>query len=317
MKYLITGGNGFIGSHLTLKLINEGHEVTVLDNFFTSPEGRLNNTGANVIRGSIMDENLLKGLIENCDYVIHLAAVVGVRLAMANGIDGLRLSCQGSDNILKYATLFDKDVLVTSSSAVYGKITADSVSEEDDSLIGCSTKPSWMYSIEKLAEEHMCLSYHREHNTKVKICRLFNVIGPNQSKYYGMVVPNFITSALKNEPLQVYGDGKHTRTFAYIDDILDGLQMVIDNGKIGEIYNIGGTEEISILELANRVITLTQSFSNIEFIPFVQVFGEKFEETKQRKPDIGKLRGLGYSPKYSLDKALLKIIEAIKQRGEN
>jgi len=224
LKYLITGGNGFIGSHLTLSLLKEGHDVTVLDNFFTSPEGRLSKTDAKVIKGSVNDESLIKGLIENCNYVIHLAAVVGVGLAMVNGIDGLRLSCQATDNILKYASSFDKDVLVTSSSAIYGKITSDSVSEEDDSIIGCSTKASWMYSIEKLAEEHMCLAYFREHNTRVKICRLFNVIGPNQSQYYGMVVPNFINCALKNEPLHVYGDGSHTRTFAYIDDVIDGFK---------------------------------------------------------------------------------------------
>ncbi len=316
MRYLITGGNGFIGSHITLRLLSEGHAVTVLDNFSTSPEGRLSNTSASVIKGSVNDENLLKGLIENCDYVIHLAAVVGVKLAMENGIDGLRLSCLGTDNILKYASIFDKEVLVTSSSAIYGKITSNTVSEEDDSLIGCSNKPSWTYSIEKLAEEHMCLAYYREHNTKVKVCRLFNVIGPNQSKHYGMVVPNFISCALKNEPLHVYGDGTHTRTFAYIDDVIDGLKTVMSNGKAGEVYNVGGTEEVSILELANRIITLTHSSSMIEFVPFSQVFGEKFEETRQRKPDIRKISVLGYTPKYSLEDALLKIIEAIKQRGE-
>ncbi len=316
MRYLITGGNGFIGSHITIRLLSDGHAVTVLDNFSTSPEGRLDNTAANVVKGSVNDESLLKELIENCDYVIHLAAVVGVKLAMENGIDGLRLSCLGTDNILKYASIFDKDVLVTSSSAIYGKITSNTVSEDDDSLIGCSNKPSWMYSIEKLAEEHMCLAYYREHNTKVKICRLFNVIGPNQSKHYGMVVPNFISCALKNEPLHVYGDGTHTRTFAYIGDVINGLKTVMSIGKVGEVYNVGGTEEVSILELANRIITLTRSSSKIEFVPFSQVFGEKFEETRQRKPDIRKISSLGYNPKYSLEEALLKIIKEIKQRGE-
>jgi len=316
LKYLITGGNGFIGSHFTLKLLNEGHQVTVLDNFFTSPEGRLINTGANVIKGSANDENLIKRLIEKCDYVLHLAAVVGVRLAMVKGIDGLRLSCQGTDNILKYATEFNKNVLVTSSSAIYGKITSSPVSEEDDSLIGCSTKPSWLYSIAKLAEEHMCMAYCREQNTQVKICRLFNVIGPNQSKYYGMVVPNFISSALKNEAIYVYGDGSHTRTFGYVDDVIDGMEIVMKNGEVGNVYNVGGTEEISILEVANRIINLTHSSSKIEFVPFKQVFGEKFEETIQRKPDIKKLSELGYSPKYSLDEALLKIISTMKLGGD-
>ncbi len=262
------------------------------------------NTDAKVVKGSANDEY--------CDYVLHLAAVVGVRLAMTNGIDGLRLSCQGTDNILKYASQFNKNVLVTSSSAIYGKIISSHVSEEDDSLIGCSTKSSWLYSVAKLAEEHMCLAYYREHNTQVKICRLFNVIGPNQSKFCGMVVPNFISSALKNEPIYVYGDGSHTRTFGYVDDVIDGMEIVMNGGKAGDIYNVGGTEEINILELANSIIDLTHSSSKIEFVPFKQVFGEKFEETRQRKPDIRKLSESGYSPKYSLEDALLKIISAMK-----
>ena len=316
MKYLITGGNGFIGSNMTLKLLKEGHEVTVLDNFYTSPEGRLNNTGAQVIKGTINNEELVKALVENCDSVLHLAAVVGVKLAMANGIDGLRVSCQGTDNILKYATELGKNVLVTSSSAVYGKITSSMVNEETDSLLGCSTKSSWMYSVEKLAEEHLCLAYFREHNTNVKICRLFNVIGPNQSKHYGMVVPNFVSSALKNDNLYVYGDGSHTRTFGYIDDITDGIELVMSKGKKGEIYNIGGTEEINILGLAKKIISLTNSASKIEFLPFKKVFGENFEETRQRKPDISKICELGYSPKYSLEAALLKIISCLKAGGE-
>ncbi|ACL77100.1 NAD-dependent epimerase/dehydratase family protein [Ruminiclostridium cellulolyticum] len=316
MKYLITGGNGFIGSHLTLRLLIEGHKVTVLDNFFTSPKGRLSNTGANVIEGSVNDENLINSLIENCDHVIHLASIVGVRLAMLYGIDGLKLSCQGTENILKHASRLNKKVLVTSSSAIYGKIVSSPVNEEADSLIGCSSKSSWLYSISKLAEEHMCLAYYREHSTKVKICRLFNVIGPNQSKHYGMVVPNFISCALKNEPIQVYGDGTHTRTFSYVDDIIDGIEIIIENGKDGEVYNIGGTEEISILELAKRIINLTNSSSAVEFVPFSKVFGDNFEETRQRKPDISKLCNLGYNPKYSLDEALLKIISVIKQRGD-
>ncbi len=316
MKFLITGGNGFIGSHLTLRLLSLNHEVTVLDNFSTSPKGRLDNTGAVVVEGSVTDESLVDKLVYENDYVIHLAAVVGVRLAMAKGIEGLRISCIGTDNLLKSVTKYNKKLAAASSSSIYGKPMKVPVSEDDDSLIGCSNKSCWLYSIAKLAEEHFCLAYHRENGTHVKICRLFNVIGPNQTKHYGMVVPNFIFNALNNKPLQVYGTGMQTRTFGYVEDIIDAILLTIEKGAEGEIYNIGGTEEIRIIDLANKVIQLTNSSSGIEIVPFEKIFGPDYEETTQRMPDISKIIKIGYLPKYSLDNSILKIVEQIKQRGE-
>jgi UDP-glucose 4-epimerase len=316
MKFLITGGNGFIGSHLTMRLLSQGHEVVVLDNFSTSPRSRLDNTGAVVIEGSVTDEKLVEQLVEGCDYVIHLAAVVGVRLSMAKGIEGLRVSCIGTDNVLKAVTKYHKKLLAASSSSVYGKITKVPVNETEDSLIGCSSKPCWLYSTAKLAEEHFCLAYHREMGTHIKICRFFNVIGPNQTKHYGMVIPNFVSNSLKNIPLQVYGTGMQTRTFGYIEDIIDGVLIVIEKGLEGEIYNIGGTEEIRIMDLASKVIKLAKSSSGIEMVPFEKIYGKNFEETIQRMPDITKIRGLGYSPKYSLDASILRIIDYIRLRGE-
>ncbi len=316
MRFLITGGNGFIGSHLTLRLLSLNHEVTVLDNFSTSPKGRLDNTGATVVEGSVTDESLVDKLVYDSDYVIHLAAVVGVRLAMSKGIEGLRISCIGTDNLLKSVTKYNKKLIAASSSSIYGKHIKIPVSEENDSLIGCSNKSCWLYSIAKLAEEHFCLAYHREKGTNVRICRLFNVIGPNQTKHYGMVIPNFVSNALNNSPLQVYGTGMQTRTFGYIEDIIDGILLLIEKGREGGVYNIGGTEEIRIWDLANKIIQLTNSSSDIEIVPFEKIFGPDYEETTQRMPDISRIKKIGYLPKYSLDDSILKVVEQIRLRGE-
>jgi UDP-glucose 4-epimerase len=218
--------------------------------------------------------------------------------------------------VLSKVTKYNKKLLAVSSSSIYGKHIKVPVSEEDDSLIGCSNKSCWLYSIAKLAEEHFCLAYNREKGTNVKICRLFNVIGPNQTKHYGMVIPNFVSNALNNSPLQVYGTGLQTRTFGYIEDIIDGILLLIKKGIEGEIYNIGGTEEIRIIDLANKVIQLTNSSSDIEILPFERVFGPNYEETTQRMPDILKIKKIGYFPKYSLDDSILKIVKQIKLRGE-
>ncbi|MHC1721997.1 MAG: NAD-dependent epimerase/dehydratase family protein [Aminipila sp.] len=312
MKYLITGGNGFIGSHLTLRLLSKGNEVTVLDNFKTSPPNRLINTDAKVVEGSVTNLELVEKLVLENDYVIHLAAIVGVRLAMENGIEGLKVSCIGTENILNCATKYNKKVLVASSSAIYGKISRNPVSEDTDSIVGCSSKPSWLYSIAKLAEEHFCLAYHRELGTDIKICRFFNAVGPNQSKHYGMVMPNFISNALQGQTLQIYGDGNQSRTFVYIEDLLDGMELVIEKGINGEVYNIGGTEEIKIMDLARKIINITKSDSDIEFVPFEKVFGSNYEETMQRRPDISKLRDLGYNPQYTLEKSITSLIKYLK-----
>lgn len=308
MHYLITGGAGFIGTHLTNRLLREGNQVTILDNLSTGRADRLVNSKANVIVGTVTDSELVSSLVADCDYVIHLACVVGVRLAMSRGCETLRLSYVGTENVLEAATKFNKDIFIASSSAIYGKIRRFPVSEEDDSLLGASTKASWLYSVGKLMEEHLALAYFRERGTRIKIARFFNVIGPYQTGSYGMVVPTFISKALKGEPLPVYEDGSQTRTFCYIEDMLDGLYIVLQKGTVGGIFNIGGRDEISILALANKIIALTGSSSHIQFIPFSSAFGPNFEETSRRIPDITILQGLGYQPLYSLEQALTEII---------
>lgn len=315
MRILIAGGGGFIGTHLSLKLLKDGHIIVVIDNRDKGCPGPLQNKEIEYISGSILNDDLVDSLVAKCDYVVNLASVVGVINAMVKGIETLRVCSQGTDNILRSALNHDKGVLLASSSAVYGKTKKQPVNENDDLLLGNSKIPSWLYSAAKITEENFGLAYHREFGMDIKICRFFNVIGPYQSKNYGMVVPTFISCAIKNEPLKVYGTGNQTRTFLYIDDAIQGAEQIIKNGKQGEIYNIGGLEEISIYDLARKVIRLTESKSNIEIIPFRKIYGDTFEETKRRKPDISRAMALGYNPKHSLDESLRKILDFYR-KGE-
>lgn len=309
MHYLVTGGAGFIGSHLTERLLSQGHDVTVVDNCTSRSSERLTGTGARLVRGSVTDWELVSSLTSRCDTIIHLAAVVGVRKAMQEGIETLRVSYLGTECVLDAAVQFQCPVFIASSSAVYGKISREAVSEEDDGVVGTAGRPSWLYSVGKLVEEHLAMAYFREGGAEVRIGRFFNVIGPYQRGDYGMVVPRFVTRALGNRPLLVYGSGRQTRTFVHIEDALDGLQLVLEGGDAGGIYNIGGTEEISILDLAHRVLRLTGSSSGVELVPFHEAFDADFEETPRRKPDITRLRGLGYSPQYDLDRAITDIVD--------
>lgn len=312
MDYLITGGAGFIGSHLTEYLLKKGNRVTVLDNFISGdPRNlpRIREKGAKIIKGSVLDKELVYSLADKCDKMIHLAAVVGVRLAMARGIETMRVSCLGTERVLEAAVACKKEVFIASSSAIYGKIRAVPVKEEDDVLLGSSNKESWLYSVGKMAEEHLALSYFREKGARIKIGRFFNVIGPYQVGTYGMVVPTFIKKALAGKPLPVYGDGSQTRTFAYIKDALRVVEIIMKRGRTGGVYNIGSTGEITILDLAQKIIVMTGSSSEIIMIPFQEAFGDRFEETARRVPDIRRLRDLGYSPRYCLNEALKEIID--------
>lgn len=308
LHYLVTGGAGFIGSHLVERLLSQGHQVSVLDNLSSAIPRWLEAGGARLVTGCVTDRQLVSSVASRCERIIHLAAVVGVRKAMAEGIETLRVSYLGTECVLEAATQLGCPVFIASSSAVYGKISREAVSEDDDGVVGTAGKPSWLYSVGKLVEEHLAMAYFRERGADVRIGRFFNVIGPYQRGDYGMVVPVFVTRALQNEPLVVYGTGRQTRTFVHIEDALDGLQLVIERGDAGGIYNIGGTEEISILDLARRVLQLTGSSSPVQLVPFHVAFDRHFEETPRRKPDISRLCGLGYSPRRDLDRAISDII---------
>lgn len=311
MRYLVTGGAGFVGTHLTVRLVGEGHRVTVLD---SRPDGCPPvlaglGPGLRYVRGSVTDTVLVAKLVAEADYVIHLAAVVGVRLAMARGVEGLRVGCLGTEAVLDAACRAGREVFIASSSAVYGKVEATPVAEEADTVLGPTSRPSWLYSVGKLAEEHLALAYARERGARVKIGRFFNVIGPHQMASSGMVVPSLVTRALRGEPLLVYGDGSQTRTFCYVDDAVEGLRAVAERGEAAAPYNIGGSEEVTMLELARRVKLLTDSSSPVEAVPYALAFGPRFEETPRRAPNLARIRGLGYSPRYSLDEALSRIID--------
>lgn len=317
LRYLITGGAGFIGTHLTKRLLSAGHDVIILDDFSAGEASILSMLPARIIKGSVLNAELVSEITTDCDAIIHLAAVVGVRQAMNRTLETLTVSFRGTENVLRAATDTGTEIFVASSSAVYGKIKDVPVTEEADCLLGSSDKPSWTYSAGKLVEEHLATAYHREFGTEVKIGRFFNVIGPHQRSAHGMVVPTFINRALRGEPLIVYGTGHQTRTFAYIEDALDGLELILSKGKTGTSYNIGGTEEVTIQALADRIIHLTGSSSPIRTVQYTEAFDEQFEETLRRMPDISRLRSLGYEPQFSLDQALGEIICHFRTWGES
>lgn len=306
MRLLVTGGAGFIGSSLAMRLASD-HSVTVLDN---APESidTLRSNGIRTLSGDVRDASCVSDVARQQDAIFHFAAVVGVPHAMNRQWDSLTTTTVGTTNVLLAARHYAIPVFIASSSAVYGKIREVRVKEEDDIVLGNTDKPSWTYSTAKLTEELLALAAYTDLGVSVKIGRFFNVIGPGQSDVHGMVVPRLVDRALRGEPLPVYGDGTQTRTFVDVEDALDGLLLVWNQGDWGRAYNIGGIDEIRIVDLALRVKALTASSSPIEFQPFASVFGRNFEETMRRAPDIERLRQLGYQPRRTLDDTLSRVI---------
>jgi len=312
MHALITGGAGFIGSHLASRLSIEGHNVTVLDNLSTGNPERISQLGIHFIEGDVRDPVTVRTALRTVDAIFHLAAVVGVPHAMNRRWDSLTTNILGTHNLLNAARHGGIPIFIASSSAIYGKLLqASPVSEEDDVFLGNTHTASWTYSYAKLAEEQLALAAVQEWSAPVKIGRLFNVIGPGQSGAYGMVVPRFVTRALKGDPLPVYGTGTQTRTFADVEDVIQVLMTVWNSGQWGAVYNIGGQEEIAIYDLAQRIIQLTHSSSEIQLIPYVEALGLGFEEPLRRKPSIAKIEALGYVPRYTLDETIMRVIRAL------
>lgn len=308
MRVLITGGAGFIGSSLALRL-SAAHQVTVLDNLSTGIVRPELEASATIVVGDIRDAGLVQTVVDSQDAIFHFAAVVGVPNAIAHQWDCLTSSTVGTANLLNAARRRALPVLIASSSAVYGKIPASRVSEEDDIHLGNTHRLAWTYSSAKMAEELLGLAAHQELGVRVKVARLFNVIGPHQSGAYGMVVPRLVDQALGGRPLTVYGDGTHTRTFVDIEDALDALLLIWESGSWGCPYNVGGTEEVRIVDLADRIRTLCGSASSIDFRPFTEIYGQDFEETVRRVPDISRIREIGYRPQRGLAATLCRIIE--------
>jgi UDP-glucose 4-epimerase len=315
MKSLITGGAGFIGSHLGERLLDREDEVYVIDNFST---GRLENirhlfseSGFHLTVGTILDEKTLEPLVETCDQVYHLAAAVGVRLIIEKPVETIETNILGTEIVLKLANKYKKKVLVASSSEVYGKGNHIPFTEEDDRTYGPTTKSRWSYASSKVVDEFLAMAYFHEKKLPLVIARLFNTIGPRQTGSYGMVVPSFVQQALLGHPITVYGDGEQTRSFTYVDDVVSAVLKLMEHPQaVGEVFNVGNTEEVSINNLASLVKKLTESPSQIVHIPYDQAFEKGFEDMQRRIPDIAKIKKLiGFEPTVSLEESIKRIIE--------
>jgi len=311
---LITGGAGFIGSHLAERLIKEGYRVFVLDDFSTGRmeniNGLLNNERFHLKIGSVLDKLTLEELIDEVDVIFHLAAAVGVKYIMENPLKSLIINIQGTENVLEIANKGKKLTFIASTSEVYGKNENVPLKEADDRILGNTYISRWGYAASKAVDEFLALAYYREKKLPVIIMRFFNTCGPRQVGHYGMVVPKFVKAALLNQPITVYGDGSQARCFTYIDDVIECLFRLLHcKEAIGEVINIGSDQLITIKELAEKVKRVANSASPIEFRDPADIFGPEFEDMKLRKPDVSKLYNLiGFKPSTDIDEILLKII---------
>ena len=313
MRYLITGGAGFIGSHLTEKLISRNDSVVILDDMSTgSAKNTLTFQGkVDLEVGSILDRKIVDKLVEKSDFVIHLAAALGVLNIVNKPLDSLRTNLQGTEIILESANHYSKPILIASTSEIYGKNDKVPLNEQDDRIIGHPLKSRWSYSEAKAVDESLAYFYYLEKQLPVRIVRFFNTVGPRQVGDYGMVVPRFVSAALRNEPINVYGSGDQIRCFCHVGDAIRALLLVIDSDKaIGEVFNIGNNQQISIIDLAKKVIEITGSKSEIRKIPYSEAYPEGFEDMQRRVPDVSKIKNvLGWSPEIGLDQIIRDIAD--------
>ena len=307
MKYLITGGAGFIGSHLSEALTKRGDSVTVIDNLSTGKNTF--NSSVEFIEGSIFDRPLMDKLISQSDYVLHLAAAVGVFNIINKPLESLMTNIKGTEIILELCDKYKKPILITSTSEVYGKNNEVPLSESSDRVLGSPLLSRWSYSEAKAVDESMAYFYYQEKGLPVRLVRLFNTVGPRQVGHYGMVVPRFVSSAIRNEPLSVYGSGDQIRCFCHVTDAVRGLLLVMDSDKaVGEVFNVGNNQQISIMELAKKVIEITGSKSAIEKIAYEKAYPQGFEDMQRRVPDISKIKQvLGWSLEINLDQIIKDI----------
>ncbi len=315
-KALITGGAGFIGSHLAELLLDDGWEVFALDDLST---GSIQNVAHlreqpafHLVVDSVLAPAVVGELVYKCDVVYHLAAAVGVRLIVEQPVHTLVTNVQGTETVLDYCNRFGKRVLIASSSEVYGDHREERpLSEDDRRVYGPTTERRWLYADSKALDEFLALGYHQERALDCVIVRLFNTVGPRQSAQYGMVIPNFVRSALAGAPLEVHGDGTQTRSFCHVEDTIRALTGLMDDRLIsGEIYNVGSTERIRIFDLAQRVLELTGSDSEITFVPYDRVYGLGVEDTLHREPSIERVHGaIGWRPSLDLERILADVID--------
>ena len=308
-RYLITGGAGFVGSYLSETLLKNNNEVTILDNLSTGRISNIQSQNPNFIEGDIFDRNLVEDLVSKADHVLHLAAALGVFNIVNQPLKSLKTNLHGTEILLEAATKFRKPILITSTSEVYGKNNKVPLNEEDDRILGSPLKSRWSYSEAKAVDESMAFFYYSEFGIPIRLVRLFNTVGPKQLGSYGMVVPRFVAAAQKNEPLLVYGDGNQDRCFCHVHDVVDALVKVIESEKaIGQVFNVGNNQQITIMDLAKKVIEVTDSKSKIELVPYEKAYGPGFEDMQRRVPDISKIKStLGWQPKIGLEQIIKDI----------
>ena len=314
MRALITGGAGFIGSHLADRLLDRGDEVTILDDLST---GRLENIAhledrpdAEFVLGSVLNADLVDHVVSRVDAVYHLAAAVGVELIVEKPLESLLTNIRGTETVFEKAHKYSKRILVTSTSEIYGKNTSDSLSEDDDRILGSPLKSRWSYSEAKAIDEILAYTYWREKGLEAVIARLFNTVGSRQTGSYGMVVPRFVHQALRNEPLTIYGDGDQTRCFCSVSDVVSGIVALSEHpDAFGGVFNLGSTEEVSMKDLANRIIAITGSSSQLVFIPYDVAYEEGFEDMLRRVPAITRAHDLvGFTPSIALDDIIESVV---------
>ncbi len=319
MKILITGGAGFIGSHLAEKLLKEDHTISVIDNLSTGKYSNIihltKEKNFSYTIDSILNRDVLRNMVKNCDQIYHMAAAVGVKYIIDNPLLSLQTNIGGTENILEFANKYKKKVLVASTSEIYGKSNTIPFKEEDDRLLGSTHITRWSYSASKAIDEFLALAYYREKKLPVIIARCFNTVGPRQTGQYGMVIPKFVRNALLNHPITIFGDGKQSRCFGDVADITDGMIKLMNTKKAeGQIFNIGNDKEITIEALAQKIKKMAGSNSKIEFIKYEDAYEEGFEDMRHRKPDLTKIKEyIDYKPKFNLDQILERIITYFEQ----
>jgi len=326
MRYLITGGAGFIGSHLADHLIQNGDSVHVIDNLSTGTLDNIQQLSCHekfeYTIGNVLDYHTLERQVVKCDRIVHLAAAVGVKLIMEEPVETIVTNVQGTENVLKLAHYHNKKVLVASTSEVYGKSMDNdkdlmAMDEENDLVMGPTTKRRWAYACSKAIDEFLALAYVDEKQLPVIIGRFFNTVGPRQTGRYGMVIPNFVQRALRGLPIQVFGDGEQSRCFTHVRDAVKAIVLLMDSPEAtGKVFNIGGIEEVSINELAQRVCEMVGSKAGFINIPYDQVYGEGFEDMRRRTPNISKLSStIGYQPEFSTEDILRDVIAYYADRN--
>lgn len=319
MVYVVTGGAGFIGSHLCARLLSQGHRVLAVDNLSTGSyaniAGLSDHPKFSFVAGDVRHPELMEGLIRQADAIFHLAAAVGVRRILHHPVETLESNILGTHVILSLAARYRRLTLVASTSEVYGKSWRERFAETDDLVLGPSHLSRWGYACSKLADEFLALAYHREQGLPVIITRLFNTVGPRQTGRYGMVLPTFVAQALREEPITVYGNGRQTRCFVHVAEVVEALiQLTREPRAVGEIFNIGSTEEVSITRLAHVVKEVTRSSSPIVYLPYEQVYEAGYEDMDHRVPDITKIRGLlGFSPRIPLAQIVREVADWLRE----